>query len=545
MENKMVSGINNIDELEVSKQYETLLKCTKINFIERTDGESLFKIKTGNLYDIFLENIPEEYRQHYNCHTCRGFVNKYGSIVKINDTDWSVQSVLWDVNTTPDFFKPAIEAMLKEISKGFISNIFTTNNTRLGIESCGGFDHFSVVYNNNPNRNLMNNRLIQIIAENLEKFKMVNNAISDYSLDTVHTATVLLESGRFYRGSTYIEISKAFEKLLKNINSTKNKLTIDRMIWNYVANVPSGACHIKSSMIGTLLDDIKDGLDLDDIERRFADKVNPENYMRPKAAPTVGNIKRAEELIKELGLEKSLKRRFADITELTYFWRPEEKNKDSDENKSDNEFSIFGHLLPKEESKKNNNNLISQLPPLKMSWVVFERDILPKAKRLFVRGEYSLNNRVVFVTAYDPEAKPIIKWDKEEERNPISLYFYNQKTPCSKWNIDTGFNEVYGLSELPEHYHRKADKEHTHICVIKGMKDLIYKDTPSGTALFPEILIPELREIRSTIEAYSNNDKLLGYDEYQACGLAITNGTVLMAEFEDGNRIKYTIDRYE
>lgn len=543
MENKMVSGINNnIDELEVSKQYGTLLENTKINFNYMAKEYSLFKIKTGNLYDIFLENIPEEYRQHYNCHTCRGFVNKYGSIVRINDDGRTIQSVLWDIETTPDFFKPAIGAMLKEISKGRIDNIFITNKTKLGVEFCGGFDHFSVEYNHNPNKRLRSDYLVKTIAENLEKFKMVNNAILDYSLDTVHTATVLLESGNFYRADVCIEISKAFEKLLKDISTTKNKLTIDRMIWNYVANVPAGACHIKSSMIGTLLDDIKDGLDLDDIERRFADKVNPVNYMRPKAAPTVGNIKRAEELIKELGLEKSLKRRFADITELTYFWRPEENNK-SEDNISE-EFSIFGHLLPKEESK-DNNDLISQLPPLKMSWVVFERDILPKAKRLFINGGYSLNNRVVFVTAYDPEAKPIIKWDKEEGRNPISLYFYNQKTPCSKWNIETGFNEVYGLSELPEHYNCNTNNEHTHICVIKGMKDLIYKDTPSGTALFPEILIPELREIRSTIEAYSNNDKLFGYDEYQACGLAITNGTVLMVEFEDGNKIKYTIDRYE
>ena len=76
------------------------------------------------------------------------------------------------------------------------------------------------------------------------------------------------------------------------------------------------------------------------------------------------------------------------------------------------------------------------------------------------------------------------------------------------------------------------------------MKDLRKKNI-KGNALFPEILIPKLHEVRATIEAYSNDAQLYGFDEYSACGMALTRDVVLKVNMGDGVTSTYIIDRYE
>jgi hypothetical protein len=69
-------------------------------------------------------------------------------------------------------------------------------------------------------------------------------------------------------------------------------------------------------MIGTLLEDIHVGLPFDDFKAKFAAKMHPLQYQRPQAAPKVGAIAQAEKLVEQLGIVRSLKRRFARLDDL-------------------------------------------------------------------------------------------------------------------------------------------------------------------------------------------------------------------------------------
>jgi hypothetical protein len=53
-------------------------------------------------------------------------------------------------------------------------------------------------------------------------------------------------------------------------------------------------------MIGTLLEDIEEGLDFGDVSRKFASKMHPLQYQRPQAAPSVGNIEESEKIVAKL-----------------------------------------------------------------------------------------------------------------------------------------------------------------------------------------------------------------------------------------------------
>ena len=543
------SPLNNYDNS--SDGYDELLKSVTDKFEYVTsDRVTLFKCSTKNLlYDIFLQNIPEEARQHYNCNTCRNFVNIYGALVYIDDNN-EHKSAVWDYDSTPEFFKPAVKAMIDEVeNKSSIYSIYYTKKGTLGTTVTGEWKHIHACFNKNCNCKSKVSTYTSVqelndyINNSIQNYKMVNNALDEYNLNIANQALILLETNSLCRSEKFTNMAKAVVCLFEALDKEKNNRKRNNIIWKYCAeNANNNYCHIKSGMLGTLYDDIKYGYDFDTIAKRFANKVDPLHYMRPKAAPSKGNIQRAEELIHELGLEKSLERRFANIDELYYVWKPEEKETKVDSNNSG---SIFGHLLDKETIERNNNKQSIHTGSKTVTWKKFAKDILPKVKSMQVEIPYRTNRFVCYTTALHADAKPILKYDKEDNRNPIAIYAYQGESYAKDWNlVNNEFYDVYGISTDPKDFGKSMDELHDVMLMIKGMKDL-RKINVKGNALFPEILISELHEVRSTIEAYSNEAQLYDYDKYAACGIVLINDTVLKVDLGSGVTATYIIDRFE
>ena len=83
--------------------------------------------------------------------------------------------------------------------------------------------------------------------------------------------------------------------------------------------------------------------------------------------------------------------------------------------------------------------------------------------------------------------------------------------------------------------------------ILKNCKDHRYGG--AGIALFPEVLKGELREIRSTIEAYSRNETLGGFEEASACGIRL-QGNAKWWDYKfrvttDVGTAIYTLDRWD
>lgn len=90
--------------------------------------------------------------------------------------------------------------------------------------------------------------------------------------------------------------------------------------------------------------------------------------------------------------------------------------------------------------------------------------------------------------------------------------------------------------------------EHLGNGVIFILKDC--KDANNKTlGLFPELLRSELREVRSTIEAYSKNHDLSGFEEASACGLCIQssnkNWECKLRVTTDVGTSMYKLDRWD
>ena len=486
--------------------YDHLLKdiCQSFNTVVSLD-EPLFTTNTENLYDIFLDGLPEEARQHYNCHECRRFVNNYGGLVIVDDAGYT-HPVMWEI-LTPDFFHLAIANVSNAVKSAKVTGVFLTSEKRLGIRKTGKWYHMAVDIPNYDIRFKHRDRIFtagQKMAEKKEDFKMLMNACIKYKKETIESAVNLLQSNSLYRSEKILGIGEKFLEL----KQYQGKPNFTNIVWKYVATAPAGFCHISSSMIGTLLDDIEDGMDFDTVKRRFDEKMNPTKYQRPKAAPTAQNVARAEEIVAKLGIANSLKRRFARLSELQKVWEPHIEEPKAARG------GVFGGIKTKCETNKPNPVIGNGGT---MTWDKFSRTVLSKAKKIEMKIGYGRDSFAALVTAEDPEAPPIIQWDTDESRNPFSWYLYNGGTYASDWNLSSGnYVEVTGVVLQPNLWQPGFDHQGKGVMfILKDCKDK--RNRTSG--LFPEILRGELREVRATIEAYSKENPLSGEWEADACGL--------------------------
>lgn len=501
---------NEIDIDRSSDCYEHLLEGIIRSFNEevKEGKEPLFTTDVKNLYDLFLSNLPEEARQHYNCNACRSFVDHYGGLVRI-DGKGGLHPVMWKY--APVFFDAAVHAIHEKVEKADVTGMFVTEFKRLGIPKTGPWYHMAV---DTPKSMILNSRLStagQVAAEKLEDHRMLLDAVNKYQITTVETAVNLLRSGFLYRSDKFLGIAEWLLEVMKN---AKGKRKIKKILWPKVATAPAGFCHISSSMIGVLLDEIEAGSDYDTIKMKFDHMVDPLKYQRPQAAPTAGNVAQAEKIVAKLGIENSLLRRFARLDELETVWKPRPKALDTIKG------GVFDGIKVKGAEQKTVNGVAA--PPTTMTWEKFQRTVLPRAKKIEYYAGYQAQNFSAIVTAVDPEAPPIVNWDTEEHRNPFTWYVYSGGSYPGNWGLPQGYVEVTGVVLQPNLW-RPGYEHHgkSVFFILKDCKDQRNK----ASSLFPEHLKGELREVRATIEAYSQSHPLAGFDEASACGIRLQGST--------------------
>lgn len=518
----MYSNANNTNEVLINIEdrpndgYPELLEHIRKSFNEEVADikEPLFitdAYKKNDLYEMFLNNLPVEARQHYNCRACRNFVNRYGSIVRV-DEDGNIRPVMW--NYTPKFFNHAICDIRNAVLLSKIESVFIPSEKRLGTPKTGVWHHMAVDI---PRDRIYHGRLKnahQTMAEMNEEFKMLMTAARTYNVETVKTAITLLKSDAMYRGDKILPHAEWFLDIL-NIKRGDRKFT--NLIWKKAVTAPTGFCHITSGMLGSLMDDIANGYHVDVIIRKFNEKMDPLCYQRPQAAPSAGNVARAEKIVAELGIENSLKRRFARIDEIETVWNPVLSNTLG----SSATTGVFAGIKTKEDMSKRNDTICA--PETTMTLEKFRRTVLPEAKKIELLVPSARNSYAAIVTAEDSDAPPIILWDSEEQRNPFSWYIYNNGSYPSAWNLpDNKFVEVIGISLQPNLWQSGFEQLGKGVIfILKDCKDLYNK----SSGLFPEVLRGELREVRSTIEAYSREHCLSGWDEASACGLMLQSSS--------------------
>lgn len=512
--------------------FDEMLPTLRVHFTNTLEahGPALFKVQTDqDLWALYLDNLPNE-RQHHVCHCCKSFIQNYGNLAAVDD-DGNLVPAMWTEETT-DFFKASFAAMSKAVRRGKITGVALFKTPIWGTTDSGGWTHFAVT----PPKQLLHTHLVltpgQAAAAKKEDYRTLVHGLSDFDQKLVAQAATLLQADTLYRGEKIAGPVK-FLLALHEVRAQAKGRNRDNLTWKAVATAPVGFCQPRSTMIGTLLEDIKEGYSFEEVKRRFGSKMNPLQYQRPQAAPRVGNIEQAEKLIAEMGLESSLRRRFARLDDLQALWLP----KAAEQPKQTG--GIFGHL--KAYGQTTAEPLTMSAQPI--TWEKFARTVLPTAIKMQVYTEAYMNF-CGMVTAVDPEAPQILQWD-----NPVSWYVYSGKSQPRQWSLPAHeWVDVTAVTLQPSMWtdpERYAHQGKSVIFVLDGARDLETKR--AGLGLFPEILKSELHSIRATIEAYSRSKEIEGGDEASANGIKIglkETGGKIRVTTSLGTAV-YTIDRWD
>lgn len=517
-------------------EYEHFLHTITEHFfgVLNKNGSQLFITDASNLFQMFLDHLPAEVRQHYTCNACRHFVDRYGGIVSISDSG-ETEPVMWP-HEVPELYQASVNAVRKQVQKAKVAGVFLTDQKIWGQPVTGEWHHMAVV----PPKNIPTTDAPQKSAEKREDYKMLIAGLLEFPLPAVEQAIKLLKTDSLYRSEKCLGVAEFLKEVHEKRSSTKNSAIKANHTWVAVALAPAGFCHVRSTMIGTLLEDIVAGLPFEDIQRRFADKMHPLQYQRPQAPPSAGNIAQAEKIVEKLGIAPSLARRFARLEEIETIWKPAPRNE-----AHISETGVFSHL--KARNKTPETKSIS-IPTITMTWEKFYRTVLPEAERIEfevpIQGSFS-----ALVTASNPDAPPILQWDIEERRNPFSWYVYIRDSLAHNWGLTPKTAcTVTGVCFQPSMWDDAEEKFSHHgksvFFLLEGAKD----SRINSLGLFPNHLKSELHGIRGTIEAYSKSGIIESADEATACGIRLQKGLAWDALFRVTSKlgqVNYKLDRWD
>ncbi len=517
------------------------------------------------LYDIFLANVPASRRQHYACRTCRQFVERYAGLVTIDERGQTSPAVWPESVDGPLSF--AVALVHKAIERSRVTGVFFNGSTSWGVPLVGHrpdgnpWSHMAV----RPPTSILDQVMPrpasmsahQVAATKREDRGILTRSLSNFNMSTVAQATAALKADQLYRSEVAQQIAEWFLALHERLAATKNERHRENLIWRAAATAPAGWCHVRSSMLGTLLEDMSSGMAFESVARRWSEKMHPLQYQRPQAPPSAGNVKRAEELFAELGLAPALRRRYARLDDLQKLWVPQGYTRTAPLSGVQQEPGVFAHVAVKDTGRTSFKPGAAQptAGSAKMTLVKFRRDVLPGAAQIELVVPRQPAAWSALVTAVDPEAPPLLQWDRPDRRNPTSWYLYTDGTGrlASGWNL--AIHQRYKVDALvlaPNLWRDEIDPAAQHhgrklFVIIEGCRDKIYE---RGGGFFPSMLRGELREVRATLEAHATTAKIEAVD-VPTCGLMLQDDPKLTWDCElwvtdrHGVVSRYVLDRWE
>lgn len=512
-------------------------------------GESLFTTDAEGLFDTFLAKLPKAARPRYVCSACRRFVEAYGGLVRI-DAFGLTTPVFWQF-VGAGIYAKAVAAVHAKVAQADVTGVFVSSEPRWGLPRTGEWTHMAVarvpaglVFKASPLKTAG-----QRAAELLEEHGMLTRGLDEFPSELVDRAHAMLTNGQLFRSEKCVGVADwlrgvhaARAVALRAKAEEKDRARCaTNILWRAVAAAPVGFCHVKATMIGTLLEDLRDGMDLDTVKRRFDVKMNPLIYQRPQAAPSAGNLRQAEKAVEALGSRGAFARRYATLQDLAMTtWLPPAAKSGAPLPAG----ALFGGIQP-----KRGQAAPAMVMPTSRTFTYekFRREVLPQAKAIRLVAPPSGNFGGI-LTAVDPTAPPILQWDREDHRNPCSSYVYVNGSSAHAWSLrPSGLYNVLAITPKPACWNGppRNDTEAA-LFVLEGARDA----SPAlPLCLFPEILRSEYHGIRSSIEALSTQSRTVRAptDVQEAAGLFVgqSAGATLRVTTHDDVELSIVIDRWD
>lgn len=387
----------------VQQQFATMQ--TLPLFYVDIDGEELWQ--------LYLQSYPEgtnpiyRVQSEHDCSACRQFVKVAGKVVAIKE---GKLLSIWDIEeaSLATEYVVVARALSQAVKSKQISSRFVHDQQAIGVDKnfeklisgqITAWEHFHITL---PHKCKVQTKTIATIHGNWSTaYHTLTRAIQTITKDSIETVLDLIEQNAVYRGQEFKQIVQQFKEIHEQTSSIpedkERNLQIWQHVWDYQA---TGVTNIRNSVIGTLLVDLSEGIELNSAVAKFEEKVAPANYKRPTALVTTAMVNRAKSKLQDMGLLSALERRHATARDIDI-----------------NNVLWVGHTLKREVTGDIFESLATdKLPKLdrvqSISIEDFITDILPNATALEILVENRhVGNLISLIIASDKTAPNLFKWN--------------------------------------------------------------------------------------------------------------------------------------
>lgn len=286
--------------------------------------DNLFVVDTDSdaIWQAYLAAFPAgsnpvfRERTEHDCSCCRHFVRSIGAVVAIQN---GAISTVWDLNGLPSPYQEVADAMSAYVRSHKIRDVFLTPFPTHGAAVTHGavgtsfvaFNHFSVL----PPRRFVRSDCAERRGHMKTTHGVLSRGLSELTKESVVTVLGLIDDNAIYRGQEFRAAVADFAALQERASATAvGTPERDLLVWSIGDNATA---RFRNTAIGTLVQDLSDGVDVEVAVRAFESKVAPQNYKRPTALITKAMVESAMTTIREMGLEQALERRHARISDVS------------------------------------------------------------------------------------------------------------------------------------------------------------------------------------------------------------------------------------
>lgn len=302
----------------VAASFQAVVKAPQV-YVTSVDGDALYQRYLA-AFPAGTNPIFRKQTEH-ECSCCRHFIRRAGNIVSVSDH--GVVRTIWDevAKEAPYPYEFVADALREAVLAADISDLYRVGSressfgaaTTRSLDDGGRALTWSHLHTGaipvalqaaSPDQDRGDYRTtVQVFARGLAE-------LAPAALDTV---LALIEANNLYRGA---EHKTAVVQFMAAQRAFQAKGPRERSVFAWT-NAVGPASRFRNTVIGTLVQDISEGIDVERAVASFEAKVAPTNYKRTSAVITPAMVKAAMQTIEALGLEPALERRFAAIGDVS------------------------------------------------------------------------------------------------------------------------------------------------------------------------------------------------------------------------------------
>lgn len=310
--------------------FSAFAKMVATSFQDLVKGPSVFVVATSTLFEDYLAAFPAgsdpvyKTTTEHDCRCCRHFIRRAGNVVTVGEdgrlrTVWDraaeeaegpyreVATRLRDVVRAAATISDLYRVGEKETSFGAVHSRSIDKETQRAIT----WPHF---HTDEIPKNIRAPSPDEARGNYRTTVQVFERGLVELSSSAVETVLSLVEANSLYRGEEHKSAILQFQKMQREYITASSEGRGSNFAW---ARAGNPAARFRNTAIGTLVQDLSEGEDVEHAVRSFETKVAPQNYKRTTAIITPGMVKKAMETIESLGLESALERRFAVIGDVS------------------------------------------------------------------------------------------------------------------------------------------------------------------------------------------------------------------------------------